>query len=1186
MFTKKDFEPSVSIQSSLAYWKQQLAGVSPLLSLPTDRPRRTDRTYLGSSQSFVLSRKLTAALSLLSRQEGVTLFTTLLAAFDTLLYRYTGTEDIIVGSPVVNQNYSSIDLTFINALVLRTDLSGNPSFRQLLERVRKVISSAQNHQNVPLSILITELNLEVDPSYSPLFQVTFTFNENVFLQDIELSSLATSPWGIEDNTAKMDLALLVEQNSQGLRGKWLYNASLFDSGTIDRLNGHFQTLLASIVANPQQPISELSLLTTKEQQQLLVEFNNTQTDYPRDKCIHQLFEQQVVQNPERVAAIFEEQQLTYGELNAKANRLACYLQQHGVSPDVLVGLYVERSLLMMVALLGIHKAGGAYVPLDPNFPPERISFMLQDSQAPVIVTQQKLIPNLVVEPNVRIIAIDTMWDEIEQQAIANPDSGVKLENLSYVIYTSGSTGKPKGVMVEHRNVVNFFTGMDGAIEHNPPGVWLAVTSLSFDISVLELFWTLARGFKVVIYDPKKERTATVKPSSLQNADMSVDTDLVLSQLPLLDRVKVQSNLPVTEAATQNHSVAGLIARHQVTHLQCTPSMAGLLIADPPTRRAMRQLRQMMVGGEALTEALALQLQQIVAGQIHNMYGPTETAIWSATHTLTQVNGIVPVGRPIANTELYILDKNGQPVPVGVAGELLIGGEGVTRGYLNRLELTQERFIPNPFSQNPTDRLYRTGDLARYRMNGNVEFLGRIDFQVKVRGYRIELGEIETILSRHEAVREAVIVVREDVPGDKRLVAYVLPQLGQQPVNAQLREYLLAQLPEYMVPSNFVMLEAFPLTPNNKVDRKALPALVQVRQQLKETFVATQDELELKLTKIWEKVLGIQPISLKHNFFELGGNSLIAVRLFAEIEKTWSRNLPLATLFERPTVEKLADLLRQEESSVVWSSLVPIQPNGSKPPLFCIHEMIGDVLKYYPLANYLGCEQPVYGLRAQGLDGKQEPLRRVEDMANHYIDEIRSFQPNGPYFLAGFSFGGLVAFEMARTLHAQGQKVALLALFDTSSPNLVETNRSLVKFMRVHLSNLWQLKSKEKLGYVENWVQWKLHKGSYKDFISRRLSDPLKNGKVIDYNFQAVKEYIPQVYPKQGKVTLFRCKVQDVKFADRSDLGWGELISNGLEIEHIPGDHLSLLKEPVVQLVAEKLKFYLEQAQTEKLLSID
>ncbi|MBD2305375.1 LLM class flavin-dependent oxidoreductase [Chroococcidiopsis sp. FACHB-1243] len=1031
---------------------------------------------------------------------------------------------------------------------------------------------------------------------------------------------------------------------------------LIHAGAIDEVNSaaiaqQLRSLIDACVEHPEQLLHQLPLLSATELHQIVVEWNQTVKPYSRDCCIHQLFEQQVTLNPDAIAVAFEEQQLTYGELNAKANQLARYLQQQGVGPDILVGLHVERSLLMMVALLGIHKAGGAYVPLDPDFPQDRLGFMLQDSQAAVIVTQQKLISNLVVEPGVSVIPIDTMWDEIELEAIANPDSGVKPKNLSYVIYTSGSTGKPKGVMVEHRNAVNFFTGMDGVIEHNPPGVWLAVTSLSFDISVLELFWTLARGFKVVIYNAKKERTAA-KPLSLQNTnkaidfslfyfssyenggdtaakyrlltegakfgdtngfkavwtperhfhafgglfpnpavtsaaiaattkqiqiragscvsplhssvriaedwsivdnlsggrvgisfaagwqpndfvlrpetfenrkdimfqqieevrslwrgesvtypngkgeavsvqtlprpiqpelpvwitaagnpetfrmagakgfhilthllgqsleelaekialyrqawtenghsgqgtvtlmlhtfvgqsddavreivrqpmrqylatsldlikqaawafptfkqkttndkgqfaishlserdmdevldfsferyfetsglfgtvetclqivdrikgidvdeiacliDYGIDTDLVLSQLPLLDRVKEQSNLPVTEAATQNNSVAGLIERHQVTHLQCTPSMAGLLIADTATRAAMKQLRQMMVGGEAFTETLALQLQQIVAGQVHNMYGPTETAIWSATHTLTQVNGIVPVGRPIANTELYIVDKNGQPVPIGVAGELLIGGEGVTRGYLNRPELTQERFISNPLSQNPADRLYRTGDLVRYRRDGNVEFLGRMDFQVKVRGYRIELGEIETILSRHEAVREAVIVVREDIPGDKRLVAYLLLQSGQQPANAELREYLLAQLPEYMVPSNFVMLEAFPLTPNNKVDRKALPVptTVQLDRAIEQT--APQNQVEQTLMAVWQNLLQVSEIGTGDNFFSLGGNSLIAVSLMGTIRSTFSVDLPLINLFQFPTVGGMARQIEQAQAMQV------------------------------------------------------------------------------------------------------------------------------------------------------------------------------------------------------------------------------------------------------------------------------
>ena len=1047
-----------------------------------------------------------------------------------------------------------------------------------------------------------------------------------------------------------------------------------------------QTLITACIEDPQQSLHQLPLLSIAQQQRILVDWNDTAEPFPTDKCIHDLFAEQVERTPDAIAVAFQDRELTYRELNEQANQLAHYLGLQGVGPDVIVGLQIERSLEMMIGLLAIHKAGGAYLPLDPDFPPDRLAFMVEDSQATVILTQEKLDqdPRLLKEVGdlgmTRIIPIDTrslseaevLWAEITQQPTTNPHSGVKPENLSYVIYTSGSTGKPKGVMVEHRNVANFFTGMDAVIDHEPPGVWLAVTSLSFDISVLELFWTLARGFKVVIYNPKQERqqsksqqsiavnklqhtdfslfyfssheqgqdaaekyrllfegakfadangfkaiwtperhfhafgglfpnpvvssaaiatttkniqiragscisplhntvrltedwslvdnfshgrvgisfgtgwqpndfilspqtfekrkeimfqqieevqalwrgetlpypngkgeiievqtlprpiqptlpvwiTAAGNPETFQMAgargfnilthllgqsldelaakiaiyrqaytenghsgegivslmihtfvgesddsvkeivrqpmrqylassldliklaawsfptfkqkttndkgqfavshlsdpdmaevldfsferyfetsalfgtvdtclqmvdrikaigvneiacliDYGVDTDTVLSQLPLLNELKTRANYQIREQGTGNReqeignresgtgrnrkeegirnreqgkieSIADLIKRHQVTHLQCTPSMAGLLMAETANREAMGQLRQMMVGGEALTEALANQLQQIIPGQIHNMYGPTETTIWSATHTLAEVDGIVPLGRPIANTELYILDKNQQNVPVGVPGELYIGGKGVTRGYLHRPELTQERFVPNPFSDDATARLYRTGDLVRYRRDGNVEFLGRMDFQVKVRGHRIELGEIETILSRHEAVREAVIIVREDIPGDQRLVAYLLPQPGYQPSHATMREYLLSLLPEYMIPSNFVVLEKFPLTPNHKVDRKALPApllVVQAEDSVNTTI--PKNDIEQTLMEIWQKVLQIPQVRTQDNFFHLGGNSLVAVTLIREILSAFNVDLPLIILFRYPTITDLA-----------------------------------------------------------------------------------------------------------------------------------------------------------------------------------------------------------------------------------------------------------------------------------------
>ena len=638
----------------------------------------------------------------------------------------------------------------------------------------------------------------------------------------------------------------------------------------DAIIRQLQSFIPACNSQPEQPLARVPLISTAEQHQLLVDWNQTTTTVPTDVCIHQLFEQQVARTPSKIAVAYKSKQLIYQELNRRANQLAHYLIRQGVKPDTLVGIQMERSIELVVGLVAIHKAGGAYLPLDPDFPPDRLALMIEDSQAPIILTQQRLIGNLTISAGVQVMAIDTSWGEIAQQPTSNPQTEVKPEHLAYIIYTSGSTGKPKGVMVEHRNVVNFFTGMDARIG-DTPGVWLAVTSLSFDISVLEIFWTLTRGFKVVVYNAKKQ----LEP---------------------------------------DHSLAGLIDRHQVTHLQCTPSMAGLLIADPMTCKAIGQIQTMMVGGEALTEILAVQLQQIVQGQVHNMYGPTETTIWSTTHALKAVEGVVPLGRPISNTQLYILDKLHQPVPVGIAGELLIGGKGVTRGYLNRPDLTKERFIPNPFSNDLTDILYRTGDSVRYRADGNLEFMGRIDFQVKIRGYRIELGEIETILGRHQTIREVAIIVREDIPGDKRIVAYFIAQPGQQPTTATLRTHLRAQLPEYMVPANFVQLQAFPLTPNKKVDRKAFPAPLLVPQLAAPALpIISKQTTEQSLIEIWQKVLQITELDTSENFFNLGGNSLVAVTLIGEIRSRLNVELPLISLFRSPTILGLVQEIEQIQS---------------------------------------------------------------------------------------------------------------------------------------------------------------------------------------------------------------------------------------------------------------------------------
>jgi amino acid adenylation domain-containing protein len=921
---------------------------------------------------------------------------------------------------------------------------------------------------------------------------------------------------------------------------------LVHPGTLTQIDSEaivrqLQSLICACVDRPEQPLGRLPLLSTVEQQQLLIDWNQTQTPCPTDVCIHQLFEQQVARTPESIAVACELQQLTYRELNDRANQLAHYLLRQGVQPDTFVGLQMERSIDMVVSLLAIHKAGGAYLPLDPDFPADRLALMLADSQAPTILTQQRLISKLAIEDDVQAISIDTSWGEIAQQPTTNPQTDVNSTNLGYIIYTSGSTGQPKGVMVEHRNAVNFFTGMDARIDCQP-GVWLAVTSLSFDISVLEIFWTLTRGFKVVIYNAKAERT-------------QVEQDL---------------------------SIAALIDRHQVTHLQCTPSMASLLIADPTTRTAIGRVQTMMVGGEALTEVLALQLQQIILGQVHNMYGPTETTIWSTTYPLSAVEGVVPLGKPIANTELYILDRHQQPVPVGIAGELLIGGKGVTRGYLNRPDLTQERFIPNPFNRDPTARLYRTGDLVRYRSDGNLEFLGRIDFQVKIRGYRIELGEIETVLGRHEAIREVAIVVREDVPGDKRLVAYFVPQPGQEPTTAILRTYLRSQLPEYMVPSNFVSLQAFPLTPNNKVDRQAFPA-PSLPQQVEATAQTSDPNqtIEQNLIQIWQKVLQIEAVGITDNFFDLGGNSLVALDLFAQIERIWNKRLFLSILFQSPTIAELANVIRRSEDRYAWSPLVLLASGGEKPPLFCIHPIGGNVLGYYNLAKIIGVDRPVYGLQARGINGEQQPFDRVEDMANYFIEAIRSVQPHGPYFLLGYSFGGIIAFDIARQLAKGGEKVAFLGLLDLRYPGIKEASISFSKLLTIQFNAIKKLPLKQQIKYIFDKI-FKRRAITYQDRYRAEVMTALSDLEtftpellsVLDCNIQAATNYQPQVY--LGTASLFWSDYQ-IDYIDRyPDLGWGDLVAGGLDIEHIPGDHNTLMQEPHVEVLAEKLKMLMEQ----------
>jgi surfactin family lipopeptide synthetase A len=854
--------PEDMLADQLTYWKQQLAGAPAALELSTDRPRPPVQTYRGSMRPFALSKRLTDALKALSRQEGVTLFMSLLAAFNTLLYRYTGQYDILIGTSTAGRKRPEIKGLmgyFLNTLVLRTNLSANPTFRELLVRVREVTNSAFAHEDVPFEYLVKELRPERNLGRNPLFQVMLTLEPSL---PVLPSGWTLTQMDVETDTAKFDLYLELDDRPEGLIGRFEYSSDLFDAATIARMVGHWQTLLEGIVANPERRLSELPLLTEAESHQLLVEWNATQTEYPTDSSIHQLFEAQVERTPDAVAVFFEDAQLTYRELNQRANQLAHHLRQLGVGPEVLVGLCIERSLEMVVGILGILKAGGVYVPLDPAYPQDRLAFMLQDAQVSVLLTQQRLAEGL-PRHTACVLYLDTGWTGIAQERDQNLISRATSENLAYVIYTSGSTGQPKGVAIAHRSTVAFIHWALGVFTPEELAGVLASTSICFDLAVFELFVPLSCGGTVLL----------------------------------------------TENLLQ---LSSLCSGRRVTLINTVPSAAAELVSSGNLPTSVHTVN---LAGEPLHNTLIRRLYELgTIRRVFNLYGPTEDTTYSTYALVEKGEREPPIGRPIANTQVYILDPRLQPVPIGIAGELYIGGDGLARGYLNRPELTTERFISNPFSQQPDARLYKTGDLARYLPDGNIEFLGRLDQQVKIRGFRIELGEIEAVLRHHPEVREAVVVAQEDTPGDKRLVAYIVATRGQAPAISILRNFLKEKLPEYMVPTAFVFLKALPVTPNGKVNRRALSAPERSKPKLDESFVAPTQLVHQQLAQIWEDLLDVRPIGIRDNFFDLGGHSLLAVRLVNRIEQVWGEKIPLATLHAEATIEHLANVLLQAEDT--------------------------------------------------------------------------------------------------------------------------------------------------------------------------------------------------------------------------------------------------------------------------------
>jgi aspartate racemase len=1124
------------LEAHLDYWKKQLAD-APALDLLTDRPRPAVQTYRGASESFSFSEVAVEELKSLSRREGATLFMTLLAAFSVLLHRYTGQDDIVVGSPVSGRNLVELeDLIgfFVNDLVLRTDLSGDPAFRELLRRVRQTALAAYAHQDLPFDKLVEKLRPKRGSDRHPLFQVMFAV-ENGAPALLHLAGVETHAITFESDTAKFDLTMTMVDGGDELSATLEYNSDLFDRDTIKRMLTHFQTLLRSIAADPERRLSRLPMLTENERHRLLVVWNTTERDYPAKKYIHEIFESQVERSPDAVAVVFDAKQLTYRELNQRANRLAHELRKRGVGPEVPVGICMERSPEMIVGVLGILKAGGAYVPLDPAYPNERLALMLCDARAPVLLTQKALIEKF-PDYHGETLCLDVLSWGMSHECEENPVGGAKPESLAYVMYTSGSTGTPKGVAVPHRAVTRLVINTD-YVDLNPSDVVARVSNSSFDAATFEIWGALLNGAKLV----------------------GIPTDVILSP----------------------EDFAARIDREKITAMFLTTALFNQMARERPS--AFKNLHHLLFGGEAADpKSVASVLKSGAPERLLHVYGPTETttfATWHLVKSVPEGATTIPIGRPIANAQIYLLDRYLQPVPVDAVGEIFIGGLGLARGYLNQPELTAEKFIAHPYSDIPGDRLYRTGDFGRYLPDGNIEFLGRVDQQVKLRGFRIELGEIEAVLSRQPKLREAVVLMRERAQRDKELIAYVVPSQDANPTNAELRTFLQQKLPGYMVPSEFVFLESIPLSPNGKIDRAVLPEPDGSKDSLSKD-TEPKDDVERRLITIWEEALARKGIGTRDDFFELGGHSLLAARIFIRLEKDLGVKLPLATLFRTPTIEGLAAIIRNHAGSASWRSLVAIRSTGSRPPIFAVPGVGGNVLCYNDLARHLGAEQPFYGLQSRGLGGTEKPQTNVEDIAAEFLRELREVQAQGPYYLIGACMGGAVAYEMAQQLRAAGEEIALLALLETWLPEKASVKglpadvRKLAAVqlvgsrLQLYLRTLAGLRGRQRYDYLIDRLK------ILKQIIAQR--DAFRGDrseyylKVVEQaNLKAFRNYQPRSY--DGRLVLFVAEDRNVMSDDDPRLAWSYFASRGVEVYSIPGEDSGLmLTEPHVRQVADQL----------------
>ena len=1128
-----------ALKPGIEYWRSQLAGALPTLQLPADRPRPAIQTFRGALQAFSFPAALSASLHELSRKEGVTLFMTLLAAFDTLLSRYSGQEDILVGSITAGRNCPGTEKLlgfFINTVVLRTNLEGDPSFRELLGRARNVTLGALAHDDVPLDQLIRELQPERDLSSNPLFQVLLSFEPS--LSEVD-SGWNLTPIDVETGTAKFDLCMVLDDRAEGLQGRIIYSTDLFDSDTIARMIGHWRTLLESATSDPGCRISQLRILTPEEDKQLLRQWAGSSSPYSLT-LVHERFESQANETPSTMAVICGGHSMTFAELDRRSNQLARYLRELGVQRETPVALCTERSVEMIVGILGILKAGGAYVPLDTTHPQERLEYMLGDSKAPVLLTQRHLPLLTNVPHSVRRVCLDSEWKSMERQSSEPLSTQTDADDLAYVIYTSGSTGRPKGVLVSHRNLSQ---SNQARLDYykEPPGNYLLLSPIGFDSSVAVVFHALCAGGTLVLPEP--------------------------------------------EFNWELRQLAELISQREISTMLCVPSLYSELleIASPGQ---LASFRTVIVAGEACPKQLVESHYRILPNSsLFNEYGPTEATVWSTVYACdpSASYSSIPIGLPIANTLIYILDRNLQPVPAGVPGELYIGGEGVARGYLNQPDLTKEKFLANPFVTAANTRLYRTGDSARFLPDGNIEFLGRLDQQVKIRGLRIELTEIEVALGEHPDVREAVVSAEEQGSAAPQLVAYVVARRQYSTSGAELRAFLKTRVPAYMVPATFRFVANLPRTSNGKVDRRALSSCQGVTDMAPSAPSAPRDFLEARLLAIWKDVLGRHDLNIRQDFFELGGHSLLAATLLARVEKDFERSLSLAFVFQAPTIELMAELLRNPDDSLRARAIVPVQPHGSRLPLFWVR----GGPRFRLLAQKLGSDQPFLGLDLPFSDAtKLRAPYRLEDIAAYLVRAMREVQPHGPYALAGLCVNAVIAYEVARQLTVEGEEVALLAMFDGHNHAYYKHPLRDGRYtgrIKYHLANLFQADVRESSAYLLDRLDEARRKIERTMWALSSTSEENGNGdRPHNTDFivhPAFHRYEPQPYG--GKVTLFQSSEWPTGAYFDFKLGWMDLAAGGVDLHRIPGNHPSMFTEPNVQLVATLLNAQLEEARARR-----